>query len=68
MNLELAQAQTVTLALYDVDGKLCQQQRQFLEAGKVSLHIPAESMAHPGIYIWHLSADGKTQSGKIIRQ
>jgi hypothetical protein len=68
MNLELAKAQTVTLELYDVNGILCQQQRQFMEAGKTSLEIPSEAMAHPGIYIWHLLADKVTQSGKIVRQ
>jgi hypothetical protein len=68
MNLELAKDQTVILELYDVHGTLCQQQRQFLEAGKASLHIPAETMANPGIYVWRLTTDKITQSGKIVRQ
>jgi hypothetical protein len=68
MQLQLAHAGNVRLELYDATGKMCYRQNATLDAGLSSLEIPAETMAYPGMYTWHLSADGKTQSGKIVRQ
>lgn len=67
LQLQLAQAGNVRLELFDAAGKMCHRQNATLDAGVSSLEIPAETMAHPGMYTWRVVTQGKALGGKLLR-
>lgn len=66
--LNLANEALVNFEFCDITGKLLYQFQKTMPSGQQVIQIPAQSMAHSGVYTWRIRTAGVEKSGKLIRQ
>ncbi len=66
--LRLTQAETVTLEVTDMTGRVLLRHALRLDAGAQMLEVPATAFPQAGLYGWRVSAGKVTRSGKVVRQ
>ncbi len=66
--LRLAQAETVTVEIVDLTGRLLLQNTLSLGAGTQMIELPATVFPQAGLYGWRVQAGTVTRSGKVVRQ
>lgn len=61
-------AQSATLQLFDVTGRLCQTIRTELNTGTQQIHLSAESFTSgAGVYLWKISTEEGETTGKVVK-
>lgn len=70
-NLEvthIGKAQSATVQLFDVTGRLCQTIRTELNTGTQQIHLSAESFTSgAGVYLWKISTEEGETTGKVVK-
>ena len=66
--VEMGQAGTVQLDVFDLDGKRVYRQIEEREPGRHVLRLGADHLAAAGVYIYRLQAGDAVLSGRLIRQ
>ena len=70
-NLEVThngEAQSATLQLFDVTGRLCQTIRTELNTGTQRIHLPAQAFTSgAGVYLWKISTEEGETTGKVVK-
>ncbi len=65
--LRLAQAETVTVEILDLPGRLQYCSTVLLEAGAQLLEVPAAAFPQAGLYSWRVQAGTLIRMGKLVR-
>ena len=68
IEIDLRTGQDITIRLYDLSGKMVyESQEKYSLGSKQIISIDAVSLGlHSGTYIYQVSADGQTRSGKVV--
>ena len=65
--LRLGAAETVSLLLTDLTGRILYQKTQALPAGGHLLLLPTTAFPQFGVYVWRVEAGTTTASGKVVK-
>ena len=65
--IRLKSAETVSMEISDLTGKVIWDNQLGLDAGAHYLEIPAAALPQSGVYIWRVFVQELSQSGKLIR-